>query len=43
MNDFSKYPRSFICLVRHGHTNAVAEFRYNGPADILLTSKEWGK
>lgn len=37
MNDFSKYPRPLICLVRHGQTNAVAERRYNGSADIPLT------
>lgn len=38
MNDFSKYPRPLICLVRHGQTNAAVERRYNGLGDIALTS-----
>jgi probable phosphoglycerate mutase len=38
MDDFSRYPRPFICLVRHGETKLSAARRYNGVGDVDLTA-----
>lgn len=39
MNDLRRYPRPFICLVRHGETELSASRRYNGLTDVALTQR----
>jgi len=38
MNDLETYPRPFVCLVRHGQTEAALAGRLNGLGEVPLTA-----